>query len=69
MERSKQKTIGIIPAVPCPWCNRTNDLTDLKEQMLLEKGAKIDCDHCKRISVVDAIDGRPRIILKQFHGR
>jgi hypothetical protein len=68
MERSKQKTIGVVHAVPCSWCGKHNDLRDLKEQMLIEKGARIDCDHCKRISVIDAIDNRPRIVLRQHHG-
>jgi hypothetical protein len=67
MERSKQKTVGAVHAVPCPWCKRPNDLRDLKEQHLLEPDAIIDCDHCKRLSVVDAIDIRPRIILRQKH--
>jgi hypothetical protein len=69
VERSKQKTIGVVHAVPCPWCKHPNDLRDLKEQMLVEKGARIDCDKCKRISEVDAIDNRPRVILRQYHGR
>ena len=69
MERSKQQVAGPVSAVPCPWCGRPNDLRNIEGMGLLEKGARVDCDHCKRVSVVDGIDTRPRVIVRQYHGR
>ena len=68
MERSKQKTVGVIHAVPCPWCKRPNDLREMHEQRLLEAGARYGCDHCKRVFELETIDTRPRLIVKQYHG-
>lgn len=67
MEQHKKAVMGPVSGVPCPWCGGKNDCRELQEQMLLEKGCVIDCDHCKRKSVVVEIDTRPRIILKQKH--
>jgi hypothetical protein len=67
-EHRTDKTVGPVSAVPCPWCGRTNDCRGIQESHLLEKGNIIDCDHCKRKSVIEAVDTRPRVVLKQYHG-
>lgn len=81
MEQNKQAVSGPISAVPCPWCGNRNDLSNLFEQGILEgslhddsgkiisRGSRVDCDHCKRLSVVEKVDTRPRVILRQYHGR
>lgn len=58
-----KKTIGPISAVQCPHCGKHNDMRALSEQHLLEQGAKVDCDHCKQLSTIVAIDTRPRVVL------
>jgi hypothetical protein len=81
MERRKDLSAGPVSATPCPWCGQRNDLSELWDQGVLEegevvdpttgrknRGSKVDCDHCQRISVVVKIDRAPRVVLKQFHG-
>ena len=66
-DRSKAQTIGPVSAVPCPWCGHTNDMRELHAQTVLEKGATVDCDRCKKHSEVVVIDARPRVVLRQKH--
>lgn len=49
---SKKATSGVIDRVPCPHCGKTNDLRQLKAQMLLLEKARLDCDHCGRVMMV-----------------
>ena len=67
MERHKQNVIGPIRAVPCPWCGQKNDLREINEQIPLEGGHVVDCDHCQRKSTIVTVDRDPRIILRQKH--
>lgn len=62
---TKQVTKGAIHAVPCPWCGRPNDFRPLAGDQDggvgwgsqgLERGAVIDCDHCKHKSRIMAIE-------------
>lgn len=65
---NNKRTVGPVDQAPCPWCKKPNNLREIQQQQMLEKGARIDCDHCKRHYVVAGIDTRPRVILKQYHG-
>jgi hypothetical protein len=61
----KQRVIGPVSAVPCPHCGKHNDMRGLLETQLLDTGTKVDCDHCKRISTIVAVDSRPRILVEK----
>ena len=65
MPPTKQRLVGPVSSVPCPHCGKHNDMRSLLETQLLERGTKVDCDHCKQISIVIAVDRRPRIMLEK----
>ncbi len=67
MERHKKVIGGPISAVPCPWCGNRNDMREINEQFPLETGCVVDCDNCKRKSIVASVDVTPRIFLRQKH--
>ena len=67
MEQHKRQVIGPLRGVPCPWCGNKNDLREVNAQYPLEKGVGVECDHCHRMGEVVAVDGEPRVILKQKH--
>lgn len=46
---------GLIEAVPCPQCGKSNDFRVLAEQQLLDTGHEFDCDSCGFIMEVVAI--------------
>lgn len=66
-ERHKGRTMGVIASVPCPWCNKANDFRELHAQTVLEQGCTASCDHCGKMMIVEAIDTRPRVIVRQKH--
>jgi hypothetical protein len=68
VDHRTHQVVGPISAVPCPWCGKTNDMRELYAQQVLEKGARVDCDHCHLVSEVVVVDTRPRVVLKQRHG-
>lgn len=46
-------TSGPIDRAPCPHCGQGNDLRDLAD--MIDTGAEIQCDHCKRVFEIVAI--------------
>lgn len=69
---------GYVHAVPCPWCDQPNDLTEEVDQGwggnkvkldVLQKGNRYECDHCKRIFQVQEIQDQPVLIVVPVQGR
>ena len=65
--RSKKAVSGPENNVPCPWCGKHNDHTQIKEQAR-DTGALIICDGCENIYRVQRIDRTIRITVVQYHG-
>lgn len=49
------RTTGPIEGAPCPHCGIAMSLAGHRETGLLEQGAKIQCDRCKRWSMVQGL--------------
>lgn len=61
-------TRGSHKALPCPWCARPNDLTDMADYAL-EVGADIECDHCKKLMRIARVEPVTVIFVRPVQGR
>lgn len=68
-----QATRGPLNKVPCPWCQRPLNFSAHVDESMggvgwgeqgLERGAKVDCDHCGRTSWVVEVEKLTVVSLK-----
>jgi DNA-directed RNA polymerase subunit RPC12/RpoP len=57
------QTRGTVDSTACPHCKKPNDFSDVP-MGLLEKGTLIECDHCKRKSLVARVQPVTMLWLK-----
>ncbi len=70
---TKTATKGALHAVPCPYCGETMDFRGHVDSSqggagwgdTMEKGAKVDCDHCGRTSKILGISQMTVVRLVQ----
>ena len=53
--------------VPCPWCSKHNDHTQIKE-LGRATHAEVICDWCGNIYVIKRVDRQIHITVAQYHG-
>lgn len=58
-------TNGPINAVPCPHCGAPNDFRHLSSQQLLDTGAEVSCDKCKRLMKVAGMQTVQVILVRR----
>lgn len=58
-------TNGPIHSVRCPHCGKGNDFRDMQSQQLLDTGAVVECDFCKRFQVVVGVKPITVITVRQ----
>lgn len=46
---------GPVQSVVCPSCGSPNDLRELQAQQLMDTGSEVECDKCKSLCIIVAI--------------